>query len=64
MGFRFKLEVPLSRVRAEIIPQCAFNIGGVGVMPFNEVAVVSIHGTHQIGQGRKHAMGQAALESG
>jgi hypothetical protein len=62
MGFRFKLQVPLPRIRTEIILKRTFDVRGMGVMPLNEIAVVAVHGAHQIGQGSNYAMWQAALE--
>src|SRR6516165_3340915 len=64
MGPRFELQVPLLRVPAIVVPERALDINWVGVVPFNQIAIVAIHGTHEIGQSRQDAVGEAASESG
>ena len=63
MGGGLQLQVALARIIAVVFLQRAFDIDGMGVMPFDQVAVVAIHGAHEIGQRAAYAVGQAAPEA-
>ena len=64
MGPGFELQVPLLRVTAIVVPERALDIDWVGIVPFDQIAVVAIHRTHEIGQGHQHALREAAPEPG
>ena len=61
--FRFELEVALFRVGAVIVLQCALDVDGVGVVAFDEIAVVAVHRSHQICQGRQYTRREAPAKS-
>ncbi len=50
MRLRFELQVALPRVLAIIVLQGPFDIDGVSVVPFDEVAVVTVHRPHETGE--------------
>ena len=64
MRLRFELKVSLARIVAIVVFKRPFDIDGMRIVPFDEIAVVAVHGSHQIGQRHAHAVGQAASESG
>ena len=64
MRLRFELKVSLARFVAIVVFERPFDIDGMGIVPLDEIAVVTVHSSHQIGQGCTHAIGQAAPESG
>ena len=47
-------QVALGRICAEIIVQGALNIDGVRGVPFNEIAIIAIHGAHETRQRFNH----------
>jgi hypothetical protein len=59
----FELEVPFFRFGAVVVLEGAFDIDRVGIMPFDKIAIVTIHGADEIGQRGKDAIGQAAAKS-
>ena len=59
-----ELEVALARIGAVVVFQGAFDLDRVRVVPLDQIAVVTIHRTHEIGQRGDHAGRQAAAESG
>ena len=63
MRFGFELQVALARVVAVIVLQRPLDIDRVRVVTFDEIAVVAIHGAHEVGKRGPHALGQAASES-
>jgi len=64
MGLGFELEVAFLGVVAVILFQGALDIDRVRIMAFNQVAVVAVHGPHEIGQGGEHAFGQTTAKPG
>jgi hypothetical protein len=64
MRLRFELEIALFRFGAVFVLQGTLYINRVGVVPFNEIAVVAVHRAHEIGQRRQHARHKAAPETG
>ncbi|GEM_PF-3515618 len=60
----FELEIPLLRIVAEIVIERALDVYGVGVVSFDEIAVIAVHGPHEMGEGRLYLGGQAAAKSG
>ena len=63
MRLRFQLQITVSGIGEIIVLQSAFDIDGVRVMPFDEIAVVAVHGPHQAGKRPEHAFGQAPPKS-
>ncbi len=55
-----KLEAALMGIRAVVVLQRSFDIDRVRIVPLDQVAVVAIHGTHQIGERSDNPLGQAA----
>lgn len=64
MSFGYKLEITLPGIVAVVILQRALYIGGVGIVAFDKVAVITVHCAHQVGKGGSDAFGQGASESG
>ena len=64
MGFRLELQIALVRFLAVVVFEGALDIDRVGVMSFDEIAVIAIHRANEIGQGIEQAGGQAAAKSG
>ena len=64
MRLRFELKVPLAWIVAVVVLERPFDIDGMRIVPLDEIAVVAVHSSHQIGQGCTQAIGQAAPESG
>ena len=60
----FKLEVALFSVCAVVLVQRALDIHRVGVMPLDQVAVVTVHRPHEVGERGEDALGQAAPKPG
>ena len=63
MGLRLQLEIAAARIGAVIVLERALDIDGMGVVAFDEVAVIAVHRPYQISEGRKHAVWQAPSES-
>ena len=49
--FCLKLQIALPGVRTVIVFECPLDVDRVCVMPLDQVAVVTVHGAHQVGQG-------------
>jgi hypothetical protein len=64
VGFRLELQVALFRLGAVVVVERPLDVDGVGVVPFDQVAVVAVHRPHQIGERAHDAFGQAAPEPG
>src|ERR1700733_12540356 len=64
MSSRFELEIAFLRIGAVIAFECALDINGMGVVPFNEIAVIAIPRADEIGKRRHPAGRQAASKSG
>jgi hypothetical protein len=64
VGLRFELKVAFPGVLAVVVSERALDVDGVGVVPFDEVAVVAAHRTHEIAERRAHTVGQRAPEPG
>ena len=62
MGTGFELEVALLRIVAEVVPERPLDIDRMGIMPFDQIAVIAIHGANESGQGRADTGGQAAAK--
>ena len=52
----FKLQVSLSRVSAVVVLERPLDIYGVGVVAFDQVAVIAIHRTYKVGQRCQHPL--------
>ena len=63
MRLGFQLEVALFGVLAVVALEGAFDIDRVGVVAFDEVAVVAVHRPHEIGERSQQALRQGAPES-
>ncbi len=37
-----------------VVPHCTFDVDGMGVMPFDEVAIVTVHRPHELGKRLGH----------
>lgn len=55
MGFGLELQIALVRFLAVVVFEGALDIDGVGVMSFDEIAVIAIHRTDKIRQGIEQA---------
>src|SRR5512145_358181 len=64
MRLRFELKVSLARVIAIVVVECPFDIDGMGIVALDEIAVVAVHGSHQVSERRAHPVRQAASKSG
>lgn len=64
MSGRLQLQVALGRVGAEIVLQRSLDVDGVGVVSFDQVAVVAVHRSDKIGKPGPHGRRQAAAERG
>ncbi|MCY4316875.1 MAG: hypothetical protein OXC66_12285 [Roseovarius sp.] len=64
MRLGFELKVPLLRIGAVVVAHRALDVDGMGVVPFDEVAVVAVHRPHEIGERLSDGRWQAAAESG
>jgi hypothetical protein len=59
-----ELEVALARIGAVVVFQGALDLDRMRIVPLDQIAVITVHRTHEIGQ-RGHYRGrQAAAESG
>ena len=63
MRFGFELKIAFGTIRAVIVFQGTLDIDGMGVVPFDEVAVIAIHRPHEIGKRGANAGSQTAAES-
>ena len=64
MRFGLQLEVAFFGVLAVVALEGALDIDRVGVVPFDQVAVVAVHRPHEIGERGQQAFGQGAAEAG
>lgn len=60
----FELKVSLFRIGAVVVSHRAFDVDGMGVVSLDKVAIVAVHGPHEIGERLGGGRGQAAVESG
>jgi len=60
----FALQIALFGVRAVLVSQGPFDLYRMGVVAFDEVAVVAVHCSNQIGQGLENPDREASAESG
>lgn len=51
-------------IGAVIVLQRPFDIDGVRIVTFNDIAAIAVHRPHEIGQRSKYSGGQAAAEAG
>ena len=51
MGFGFQLKVALLRILAVVVLHRPFDVDGVRVVTFDEVAVVAVHRAHEVREG-------------
>src|SRR5882757_8877508 len=63
MSFRFELQVALARVLAVVVLECALDVDGMCIVSFDQVAVITIHRTHQAGECAADAFRQTPPES-
>src|ERR1700732_491222 len=59
----FELQVAPARVLAIIIPERAFDIDGMGVVPFDQVAVVTVHRPYETRERNQQPLRQTAAKS-
>jgi hypothetical protein len=59
-----ELEVAPARIGAVVVFQGALDVDRVGVVPLDQIAVITVRRTHEIRQRGHHADRQAAAESG
>ena len=64
MRLGFELEIALFGVLAVVALEGAFDLDRVGVVAFDQVAVVAVHRPHEIGERGQQALGQGAPEAG
>jgi hypothetical protein len=63
VGFRLELQIALVRIDAVIVPERPLDVDRMGVVAFDQVAVIAVHRPDQIGQRREQALRQAAPET-
>ena len=63
MGFGFELQIAVFGVLTVIALERAFDLDRVGVVAFDQVAVVAIHRPHQVGERGEQALRKGAPES-
>ena len=64
MRFGFQLEVAFFGVLAIVAFEGALDVDWMGVVAFNQVAVVAVHRAHEIGERGQQALRQGAPEAG
>ena len=64
VSFGFELEVALFGVVAVITLEGTFDVERVRVVPFDQIAVVTIHRADEVDEGGKQALGQRAAKAG
>jgi len=64
MSLRFKLKVAFPPIAAVVALHGALDIDGMGVVPLDEVAVVTVHRPHEISQGLCDGSWQPAAKGG
>lgn len=64
MRLGFELQVALTWIVAVVVLQRPLDIDRVCDVPFDKVALVTVHFAHQVGKRCPHTLGQAAPESG
>ena len=64
MRLGLELQVSFFRVGAVVIPECPLNIDRMGIVSFDQVAVVAVHRPHQLSQRGQHAARQSVPETG
>ena len=55
----FKLQIAFSRIGAEVVSEGPLDIDRMGVVTFDQVAVIAIHRPHEIGKRTDHSPRQA-----
>jgi hypothetical protein len=63
MCLGFELKIPLLAIIAIVVPQCPFDIDRMGVVPFDQIAVVAVHRPHQISEGGHDAFRKTIAEA-
>ena len=63
MRARLFLEIPLFRIVTIIILHSPLDIDGMRVMTFDQIAVIAVHGAHEMSQRIDHPSRQSALET-
>ena len=64
MRFGLQLEIAFFGVLAVVALEGALDLDRVGVVAFDQVAVVAVHRAHEIGERGQQALRQRAAESG
>ena len=64
MGPGLELQVALLGVLAVIPFKRALDVDRVGIVPFDQVAVVAVHRPHEAGERGEQTVGQGAAEAG
>ncbi|GLU28936.1 hypothetical protein Brsp01_41690 [Brucella sp. NBRC 12950] len=64
MRFGFKLKIPFLRIGAKIVSHSAFDVYWMSIVSFNEVAIVAVHGPHEIGKSLSNGSRKATSECG
>jgi hypothetical protein len=64
VGAGLLLQIALAGISAVVLVQGSFDVDGVGVMAFDQVAVVAVHGSDKGGQGLDQTGWEAAAEGG
>ena len=64
MRFGFQLEVAFFGVLTVVALEGALDLDRVGVVAFDQIAVVAVHRPHEIGERGQQALRQGAPESG
>ncbi len=64
MRFGFELQISFSQIRAVVVLQRSFDVDRMGIVAFDQIAVVAIHRADQIRQRSHNSFGQASPEPG
>lgn len=63
VSLSFELKIAFMTVGAIIVFQSALDIDGMGIVPFDEIAVVAVHRSHEISERCANAGSKAAAKS-
>ncbi len=59
----FALQIALACVFAGVVAEGSFHVDGMRVVPFDQVRVIAIHRTHQIGKRLNQRRGKTPAEA-
>lgn len=63
VSLSFELKVAFMSIRAIIVFQGTFDIDGMSIVTFDEIAVIAVHRSHEISERRANARSETAAET-